>query len=601
MIKFIKILFSFFNKTDRKFFIVLVMMMVLTASIELLGIGSLFPYIKILGDQTIIHSNNIMNSIYHFFGFSSNNHFLIFIGAMIFLMILLKGLMTCCNNYYQAKFTYRLNNRLANFCLESFIRMPYDEVINSNSAVLSKHLLVDVASVATTLTAVLTMLTDIIIALALISLMILANPLLVFSVVFILGGLLWLIIKLTKNKVKNLAKDNEYCTRHVYKTASESLAGIKDIKVYQVENYFVRRYLRWRHELSNQLVQFNFISNLPAIIMNVMGFAILLIILLYLVITRGNLLVILPTIGLIAVCIQRLLPASNRISTSIGAIRRYKPMIFIVRKAIDNLLNINSLYRAEKFTPNIKFNSVLSLKNIYYKYPSSEKYALSDISLDIYKNTSIGIVGESGAGKSTFVDVLLGLLAVEQGQIWCDNINITQYGYAALTKLVGYVPQQTFLIDGTIRENIAFGVEENKINNDALNKAIGVSQLQTLISELPEGLDTIIGEKGIRLSGGQRQRIGIARALYPDPEILVMDEATNALDAATEREFTESLLNLMKEKTLIIIAHRLSSVKHCQRLIQFEDGKVVAQGSFEKLVTTSEKFRQIYDVVHETW
>ncbi|WP_423062537.1 ABC transporter ATP-binding protein [Candidiatus Paracoxiella cheracis] len=597
MIEFTKIMFSFLNKSDRRFLLFLLSMMVLTAVIELMGIGSLFPYIKILGQQSIIHENHVLESIYQYFHFNNNNSFLVFAGIMIFIMILFKGLMSCLNNYCQSKFTYQLNNRLTSFCLRSFLSMPYSEAFNRNSSVLSKHLLVDVAGVSAILTAILTMLTDIIVAVALISLMIWADPALVMLVVVVLCGFLWLAVRSTKNRIRNLGKANEMCNRFAYKTAADALTGLKDVKVYSVENYFINRFLHWQHKLSNQLIEFNVVSNIPAISMNVMGFGILLIILLYLIISRGNLIAILPVIGLIAVCVQRLLPSANRISTSIGTIRRYKPMAFIVRDAVDELSTINErIKKQSQEQSNIKFENTLLLKNIYYKYPKSQKDVLSNLSLEIKKKTATGIVGESGAGKSTLVDVLLGLLPIERGEIWCDDVNITKFENLALANLVGYVPQQTFLFDGTIKENIAFGIPEDKVNSDAINRAIKVAQLKSFVNGLPDGLDTQIGENGVKLSGGQRQRIGIARALYRDPDILVMDEATNSLDSATEKEFNESLVSLMKEKTLIIIAHRLSSVKFCDQLIQLQEGKIVAVGTYDELIRGSADFRRIYNI-----
>lgn len=597
MIRFAKALFSLFSSDDKQFLLFLLFMMVLTAIIELMGIGSLFPYIKILGDQAIIHQNHMLATIYHYFSFTDNNHFLIFVGVMIFIMILFKGLMSCLNNYFQSKFTYQLNNRLADYCLRSYLRIPYGESLDRNSSVLSKHLLVDVGYAASIMTSVLTMLTDIIVAMALIGLMIWADPILVTMVVVVLCSFLWLTVKSTKNRIRNIAKMNERCNAYAYKTASEALLGLKDVKVYGVENYFINRFLKWQYQLSDQLIEFNVISNVPAIAMNVMGFGVLLVILLYLIITRGNLITILPVIGLIAVCVQRLLPSANRISTAIGAIRRYKPLVFIVRAAIDELSAVNRRVKNQsRMQPIIKFNNILSLKNIYYQYPNTKRNVLSGLSLDIHKNTAIGIVGESGAGKSTLVDVLLGLLSIKQGEIWCDDVNITKYENMTLANLVGYVPQQTFLIDGTIKENIAFGIKEDKIDAIALNKAVKVAQLENFINELNSGLDTQIGENGVKLSGGQRQRIGIARALYKDPDILVMDEATNSLDSATEKEFNESLINLMKEKTLIIIAHRLSSVRFCDRLIQLQEGKIIAAGTYDDLVKTSSDFRRIYNI-----
>ncbi len=601
MIGFSKILYSFLSKSDRFFFTLLFFLIIITAVIELMGVGSLFPYIKMLGDPKVIHENHFLREVYEFFHFTSDNHFLIFVGSLIFAMILVKGLITCFNNYYQARFTYGLSNRLSSFFLRSYIQMPYSEAISTNSAFLSKHLLVDVAGVIGVISAILTLLTDVTVSIALIGLMILADPQLVLMVVGTLLTLLWLTVKLTKNKTHHIAKETEKSNRYVYKTAAEAFWGLKDIKIHHVENYFTQRYLKWQHQLSDQQITLSVISNVPVVAMNVMGFGMLLIVLLYLVATRGNLMAVLPTIGLIAICVQRLLPSANRFSASIVAIRKYKPCVAIVHQATRVLLAAARRSDPKKPQLHVTFNHSLSLNNLSYAYPDAKHDTLSNITLTIKKNTTLGIVGESGAGKSTLVNVLLGLLPIERGQIMCDDADITRYENLALAKLVGYVPQQTFLLDGTIQENIAFGIPDKAIDTNALSKAIHVAQLEKFIEELPEGLNTRIGEAGVKLSGGQRQRLGIARALYNDPEILIMDEATNSLDSVTEKEFTESLQQLMQQKTIIIIAHRLSSVRICEKLIQLEKGQIVAEGSYHELAKSSDKFRRVYNISEVAW
>lgn len=593
----LKTLLTFFNKPDFRFSIFLLLMMLATAFIELAGIGSLFPYIKILETPSYIHTNSVLNALYRFFGFSDNNHFLVLAGFGIFFLILLKAVMTTLNNYFQAKLTYRINNRLSKHCLSSFMRLPYARVIDQNSSILSKHLLVDVAGVATVLQAILIIMTDVIVAFTLIALMIWLNPVLILSVIAFLGILLFLMNHFMKQRIHHVSVANEYCNRYSYKTASEALSSIKDAKIYQVENYFVQRYLKWKYQTSDQLIQLSVLTNLPTNILNVMGFGILLIVLLYLIITRGNLIVVLPTIGLIAVSVQRLLPSASRISTNIANVRRYKPLVYIVRDAIDTLLkddhkkNLNTKESSE-----IRFNEALILNNVTYRYPGTENNALTDIFLTIRKNTSFGIVGESGAGKSTLVDILLGLLTIDKGSILCDGVEIHCDNDISLSHLVGYVPQQVFLLDASIKENIAFGVDADTIDLLALQKVIRIAQLEEFIDQLPNGIDTKIGEKGAKISGGQRQRIGIARALYRDPDILIMDEATSALDAATEKEFNNALKNLMQEKTLIVIAHRLSSVQICEEIIQLEQGRIIASGKYNDMLEKSESFRRIYDI-----
>ena len=599
--KFLKTLSSFFIRTDYQFSVFLFAMMLATAFIELAGIGSLFPYVKILGTPSYIHSNYILDSIFQFLGFHNDNHFLIFIGFAIFCMIMLKAIMTILNNYFQAKLTYEINNRLSKYCLNSFINLPYVRVIDKNSSIQSKHLLVDVGGVATVLQALLTMMTDVTIALTLIALMIWVDPGLVVFVVALLGGLLFLINRFTKQRINRLSVANEYCNRHAYKSALEALSGLKDIKIYDAGQYFLYRYLKWQYQLSEQLIEFSVVSNLPTNILNVMGFGSLLIILLYLIITQGNLITILPTIGLIAVSVQRLLPSASRISVSIANVRRYKPLIYVVRNAIDALLNQQCDSALEsKVIKKVCFDEMLSLKNVTYRYPGAEKNSLENISLLIKKNTALGIVGESGAGKSTLVDVLLGLLPIDSGTIACDDIKINGYPQRSLSPIIAYVPQQVFLLDGSIKENIAFGIDLDNVDEAALQKAVKISQLADFVNQLSDGINTQIGEKGAKLSGGQRQRIGIARALYRDPDILIMDEATNALDVATEKEFNVALKALMKEKTLIVIAHRLSSVQICDEIVQMEQGHIIASGRYDDLCKHSPSFRRIYNLPEET-
>ncbi len=597
---FLKILFSFFTRSDKKFALFLLLLMLLTALIELGGIGSLFPYIKILSDNTLIHRNHLLNNIYQFFHFKVESHFLIAIGILIFSMLVLKSIMAILNNYFQAKLTYRINNRLSKYCLTSYMNMPYVQLIEHHSSVLSKHLLLDISSVSTLMQAVLTLVTDVMVVLALIALMVSVDPLLVGTVVISLGILLLLMNRFLKQAIQRLSIANERCNRFAYKTANEALSSLKDAKIYNVEHYFISRYLKWQDKVAHQMSRFSVLSNLPNNILNVMGFGILLIVLLYLIMTRGSLIAVLPTISLIAVSVQRLLPSAARISTSIANIRRYKPLVFIVRDAIDFFSAPHFSNPVKQMRPSADIVSseyALELKNVVYRYPNAgENNALDNISLVVRKNSIFGIVGESGAGKSTLVDALLGLLPIDSGHIIFDGQKISQSDYYLLSHWVGYVPQQVSLLDASIKENIAFGIQFEDINETALEKAISVAQLESFIENQPNGLLTQIGEKGVKISGGQRQRIGIARALYRDPDILILDEATNALDPVTEKEFNKALQALMNKKTVIIIAHRLSSVAICQDIIQLKRGRVIASGSFAHLSKYSESFRHIYNL-----
>lgn len=597
--KYIKSLLSLTDAHDRKMLLLLGLFMLFAAFIELIGVGSLFPYVKILSDPAIIHTNHTLRSVYNYFSFSSQTSFLLLLGFLIFLMILLKGAVTCFNNYFQAKFGARMNNKIASKILNNYVNMEYSNFTSTNSTTLTKHLLYDVQNVTGVISGILNMLTNIMIGIALIALMLLADPGVVLASIAMLLFFLQLTVRFTKVRMNKLGKSNELNNRKVYKVATETFSGIKDIKIFGVENFFVNKYNVIRRILSSQTVQFNIISNVPVVVMNVVGFGTLMGVLLFLLYTKGNMIQVLPIIAIIAICIQRLLPTISAISTSIGLIRKFKPVVFIVADAVRSLKipDINITSSGNK-NGNLSFNDKIAFKNVCYKYPDSEELALKNLSFEIKKNTTIGIVGVSGAGKSTLIDVMLGLYSHLSGSICCDDIEVNANNRSKFRSLIGYVPQRTFLLDASIKENIAFGISSDDFNNEQLEMAIKISQLKELIDELPDGVNTVIGENGLKLSGGQRQRLGIARALYNDPEVLILDEATNALDSITETEFNRSLGALMNHKTLIIIAHRLSSIDFCDYLLVMDKGEILSEGEYQSVIN-NKKFKELYPQAHE--
>lgn len=595
MFDYIKIILSFTNKRDYQKLMVLIILMVFTAGIELVGVGSIFPYVKILGDQEIIATNPILRSMFNFFHFKTNNAFLIFIGSLIFMMLALKAIMSCLNDYYQAKFAQNLNTRISGFCMKSYILMPYQRAIELSTSTLSKHILTDVAYTINVVIYMLSIATDVMVAIFLACLILWIDFKLVLFSLTTMAAFLLLTMVGTKKRIKTISKENEYFTARLYSIVSDTFQGLKDIKINNVEHYFIEKFSFWRRKNAKNLINYNVISNLPSAFMNLMGFGMLLVTLLYLLSSHGNLIAILPIIGVIAISIQRMLPAVARISLALGNVRQYYANVLVVRRAVDKLAEYHNLVEMRQHAQrNIKFERALRLKNVTYQYPKAKIETLKNITLTVSKNTSLGIVGSSGAGKSTLVDVILGLLPVKSGSIYCDNVDITKHSYMDLSHLAGYVPQHTHLIEGTLLENVAIGIEENRIDYQTMKRAIKIAQLQSLVDEMPDGLNTQIGEKGLQLSGGQRQRIGIARALFHDPDIIVMDEATNSLDSATENEFNGALRSLMGKKTLIIIAHRHSSILFCDKLVVLHKGGVVSEGNHGELMSTSEIYRTLY-------
>jgi ATP-binding cassette subfamily C protein len=590
-------LYSFFNPKERRYLFGLAILMLILALVELLGVGSIFAYISLLTNQDIILEHPRIRAIFHALHFTQIHSFLFFLGICLFFVMLLKGTLSCLNLYFQSKFSSHMNNRLSKEILKSYITMPYQKLLSLNTALLSKNLLIEVGYVVTCITQFLTLGTEMVTAVFLIGLMLWLEPLLILLVVVVLGGATFLMIKYTRNHIASIGREGEQCRGAMFKAAAQALQGLKEIKVFHAEDFFQQEFERPLYRSSDLTVKANSLSGFPGTIMNLMAFGTLLLILLYLLHTKGNLINALPIIGAIGFAVQSLLPSAGKIYGSIILIRRYETGIFIISKTLSELKGtVEQSSLAVTEVPSLQFKEELYLKQISYAYPGARKQVLNNISLKILRNSSVGIIGASGAGKSTLVDVLLGLLPVCEGQIYCDDTVLDNQNRRAFNRLVGYIPQQTFLLDDTISANIAFGVPLEQIDLAQVTKAIHIARLDDFIKQLPQGLNTNIGERGVKLSGGQRQRIGIARALYRNPEILILDEATNALDLATEAEFNASLKELMHKKTLIVIAHRLSSLIFCEQLVLIKDGKIEAAGTLDELNASNNDFRQLYNI-----
>lgn len=589
-------LYSFFDKKEKRYLLGLVVLMLLLTLLELLGIGSIFSYIKVLTDQQIITTNKYLSAAFNFLGFTQIKPFLLFLGLCLFFIMLLKGLLSFLNTYFQVKFSAYMRNKLSMQILEDYTNMPYKDSLALNSAILSKHLLIEVGNVVACISQMLVLVTQVLVTLALIGLLLFIDPLLVIFIAVILGGVTLVIIKLTKNRIASLGLNNEKCNAAMFKSASQALQGLKEIKIFNVEKYFQQQFAEPLLESSRIMIRHEVLSSFPSTVMHLMAFLALLVILMYLLATKGDLISSLPVIGVMAFTLQSLVPKAGLVYGAIALIRKYEPGVKIIRESLNHLNGISKQNSLDALvTSDLKFRKMLKLDSVSFSYPFTAKPALDNISLEIPHNVAIGIVGSSGAGKSTLVDVLLGLLPISHGHILCDGAILHDGNRLEFNRLVGYVPQQTFLLDDTIKANIAFGTFKDKVDEQKIKNAIRVAQLEGFIQQLPKGLDTGVGERGVRISGGQRQRLGIARALYNEPEILIFDEATSALDPATEEDFKESLKSLMGNKTLIIIAHRLSTLSLCQKLVVMKDGKIVAIGKPEELMDSCVEFRQLYD------
>lgn len=561
---------SILNRKEKVRLLLLLFLILITANVEFVGVGSLFPYMKVIMQPTVIHTNTKLNYVYNFFDFSSTFSFILAIGVGILCLILVKAGLNLYCNYKQAEFSSDLYVRISRELLTRYLNMSQLDISEKNSAVLSKHLLFDVNNLVLCARVVLNIITNSFMAIALCVVVFVVNPGIFVYSIMLLAGLLMLAIKITAKSIQKTGKSNELNMRYVYKLADESLKGSRDIKLYKRQPYFIERFDEVQKKLARHKIVFNFVTNVPIVFINTLGVATLLAITLVLYVTHANIVAMLPTLGIIALSIQRLMPCLSLISNSIGSVRQAQ---YSSEKVCDEIIENRKAFEERDAEASIEtkpFLKSIRLEDIVFKYDTAT--ILDGVSIEVKRGEIVGIVGDSGSGKSTLIDVLLGVSNPQSGKICLDDEVVTDKLYSVLDRKIGYVSQFPFILDASLKDNILFGAPFDQVR---LSQAISISQLNDVLADLPNGVDQSVGEAANKLSGGQKQRIGIARAMYSDPDILILDESTSALDLTTERKFYDSLSTWMNEqKAIIIISHRETLYDYCNRVYEVKNGKL---------------------------
>jgi ATP-binding cassette, subfamily B, bacterial PglK len=434
------------------------------------------------------------------------------------------------------------------------------------------------------------------VCLAILTLLIVVDPLVALGIALVLGGSYGAVYLLARRKLSKIGQEQVQLNAERFKSAGEGLSGIKDLKVLGRETTFLQRFavVARRHSRNNVIA--GVISQLPRFALELIAFGGILLVVLHLI-GRGQAAVeMVPLLALYAFAGYRLMPALQKLFGAVTNLRFSVAALDVVHRDLvrsrDERVDPEVQLAAAAQAAPLPFERQLELRNLSFRYEGAEEPSLRGLSLVIRPNTSVGLVGPTGCGKTTTVDLILGLLAPSGGQILVDGVEVAGENVARWQKNLGYVPQHIYISDDTIARNIAFGVPDEQIDMDAVRKAAQIANLAEFVeTELPQGYETGIGERGVRLSGGQRQRIGIARALYRDPAVLVLDEATSALDGITEESVMDAVRTLLKKKTIIMIAHRLTTVKECDVIYQLDHGSILAKGSYDQLMAESRWFR----------
>jgi ABC-type multidrug transport system fused ATPase/permease subunit len=569
--------------------------------IELAGIGSLGPFMAVAADASIIHTQHLLSWIYTTFGFSSDRVFLIWLGVGVFAFIIIATATKMFVLYMIYKWSGNRRYTLSLRLFKRYLYQPYSFFLDNNSSELSSKLLTNVdLIIGNVLMPGIDFCSKVIITIVILTFLTVINPIVSIFAFFVFGGLFFLIFKCMRPRLMRYGEDIGLSNMARYKATSEAFGGIKDIKILGKENVFIQSYDNNARIFSQAQAKSQILSVVPsqAIQALAVGFAVVLIVVMLGI--RESIISIIPILSIYAYAILRLIPNIQALYQDAGNIRTYNYIIDTIHKQMNSLpvpaVDID-IQNTQAIKP-LNIRNSLELQNITFSYPLSHSAVLDSITLKIEKNTTVGFIGSTGCGKTTLVDVIMGLLEPLKGTIISDDeIVISANNKADFIKLsswqrnFGYVPQQIYLSDDTVAANIAFGIPEAMRDKAAIERAAKVSNLYDFImEELPAGFDTVVGERGVRLSGGQRQRVGIARSLYNDPCILVMDEATSALDSITEDAVMDAIHNLMHSKTIIIIAHRLSTVKECDVIYMMEKGKISDSGTWDELFARNKKF-----------
>lgn len=599
MIQYLRKFFYVLSTRKEKFFI-LIAMFTLTSILEVLGIGLIAPFVSLASRPDTLREISILNWLYEVLGLNSNTELLGLIALTIIVIFLVKtGLYIFAQNYV-FRYSFNQESLLVSRLIKGYLGAPYTFHLKQNSSHLINNITVESSKfIHYGLLSVLNVISNSFIVLILLLLLAKSNMILLASISATLLPI-FLIFQRMGGTFKRLGVIQSTSRENMIRTVNHGLGGLKETRIIGCEKYFLDQVNQQTSEYERSMGSLFTAQVLPRAILEVV---IIIFLIVYLTVSqiffglRFDELA--PVIGVFTFTALRLIPAFNHLIQGFISLRNSGHILDVLylnlkeiessrikKSPIRNKNLIDKVENRKSINPALEFENLVELNNITYRYPNTDNPAICGISLKIRKGESVALIGKSGSGKTTLVDVILGLLQPESGDIWVDNQSV-YHDLDRWQNLIGYIPQTIFLMDDTIERNIAFGVPDDLIDYKKLNEAIQMAQLEDLVDhQLPEGLKTFVGERGVRLSGGQRQRIGIARALYHEREILVLDEATSALDNETEKLVSQSVQNLSGKKTIIIIAHRLTTIKHCDRVYMLENGSVAKTGTYQEVVPT---------------
>ena len=579
---------------ERQRALLLLFMILIMALFDMMGVASILPFMAVLSNPSLIETNLVLNKIFQvtkILGVENTEDFLFVLGILVLILLVISLFFKALTIYAQVRFSEMRHYSISKRLVKNYLQQPYSWFLNQNSAELGKNILSEVDQVVGNgITQLIEIAAKGMVIIGLIILLIIIDPKLALIVGFTICSAYGIVFYFLGNYLIRIGEKRLIQNEIRFKSINEAFNATKEVKVGGLEKTYIDQFSNSAQAYARISSVAQVIKQLPRFFLEAIVFGGILLILLYLMKKTGGFNSALPIISLYVFTGYRMMPAVQQIYASFTQLN-------FVDASINKLhhdLNILKPSYPNEDEGAITFNKAITLRNIHYNYPNASRTTLKDINLSIPAKSTVGLVGTTGSGKTTTVDIILRLLEAQKGTLEVDGQVITQQNSRAWQRLIGYVPQNIFLSDNTVAANIAFGILPQNVDQIVVEKVSKIANLHDFVKdELPKGYQTIIGERGIRLSGGQRQRIGIARALYHNPQVLILDEATSSLDNLTEQAVMDAVNNLSKDITIIIVAHRLNTVKSCNIIFKFEKGQLIGQGTFDKLININEKLNSI--------
>ncbi len=564
--------------------------MTIAGILQMGGVGSVVPFLTILDNHRLIHRNWLLEGLYSGLGFSTETAFVLFAGLIVLTIVVASTVATAITEWLTVQFARDRQHRLSVKLLELYLSRPFLDITHQNAANLSKNVLTEAAVFANGIVgAQARLLAHSLRVAAILGILIWLNPALTTLAFLTMGGTYVILYKLARKGTHTSGERRSRAIVERLRIASEAFGGLKELQVLGRQGYYVDSFVEPSQDYAKAEASVQVTSLIPRYAVELVAFAGMVVIVLYLMHTRHDLGLVLPLASAYAFAAYRIRPSLQTMFESLTSLRFNAPALEVLRRDLSPHFAQPERRVTDK---RLNFCDSLRFEAISFTYPGRTNTGILDVSFVVPKGTAVALVGPTGAGKTTLVDVVAGLLVPSAGKLVVDGTPICGANLRQWQNLIGYVPQNIFLSDASIAANIALGLPPELRDQSAIERAARIANLHNFIMrELPDGYQTIVGERGVRLSGGQRQRIGLARALYNDPEVLLLDEATSALDGETEDTVHRSIESVMQAKTVIIVAHRLSTVRSCKKIYLMEEGRVAASGTYEELLATNPRFR----------